>query len=106
MAFKNNAAGQHMNAEVAAMSGQVFSQYSHLVDLGRMVGYGEDEDDPQSDDPLEALVLDLLAVRPNATGQIVNTMIDPILRKHLTPMDSNSQIYKIMEHWSKGRILS
>lgn len=42
MSFKRMAAAQHMNAEVALMSAQVFSQFTHLADMGSMIGYGEE----------------------------------------------------------------
>jgi hypothetical protein len=86
-----------MNAEVAAMSAMVFSQFTHLAEMGSMVGYGEQKED-LADDPLEALVLDLLAMdNPTAAS------VDLVVQKHLKAPDSESNIVAVMKSaWKKN----
>jgi hypothetical protein len=95
MAFKNMSGAQHMNAEVAAMSAMVFSQYTHLVEAGACIGYGDQVE--ENDDPMEALVLDLLVIGKPSAGAV-----DLMVRKHLKVVDSDSEITALMKSvWMK-----
>lgn len=103
--FKRMAASQHMNAEVAAMSAQVFSQFTHLVDLGAMVGYGEtDKAEPITDDPTEALILDLLELTPGASGEITREQVELVIDRHTKLASQNGEIAALMHSWQRKRV--
>jgi len=79
MSFKHMSGAQHMSAEVARMSAQVFNQYNHLADMGSMIGYGLDDKEPLSDDPMEALILDLLSM--DAPSSLT---VEAVVMKHMS----------------------
>ncbi len=102
MSYKRMAAAQHMNAEVAAMSAMVFSQYTHLVDMGSMVGYGEsDKAEPFSDDPMESLVLELLELTPGASGVITKQQVELVMQRHAKAVGNDNAI---MAAWNRKRV--
>lgn len=105
MSFKRMAAAQHMNAEVAVMSAMVFSQFTHLADIGSMVGYGEtDVAEPITNDPMEAFILDLLSLEPGASGEITRQQVDLVIGHHAKLADQNGEITAIMQSWQRKKV--
>lgn len=95
MSYKRMTASQHMAAAVAAMSEIVFSQYTYLENAGASIGYGDMEE--KNDDPMEALVLDLLL--QDAPSALT---CDAILQKHMRMADSTSGIVALRRSaWKK-----
>lgn len=105
MSFKRMAAAQHMNAEVAVMSAMVFSQFTHLADMGSMVGYGEtDVAEPITNDPMEAFILDLLSLEPGASGEITRQQVDLVIGHHAKLEDANGEVAAVMKAWQRKRV--
>lgn len=105
MSFKRMAASQHMNAEVAVMSAMVFSQFTHLADMGSMVGYGEtDVAEPITNDPIENLILDLLLLEPGVSGTITRQQVELVMQQHAKLEDANGEVAAVMKAWQRKRV--
>jgi hypothetical protein len=105
MAFKNLSGAQHMNAEVSKMMHQVFSGHSHLIETaGTCIGYGEVEGgETLSDDPYEAMILDLLSLDPGAAPELNASQVRLVLQRHAKMQgDCEGSIEKLMRSaWVK-----
>ena len=82
MAYSRADVENFVGTEVAAMSAQVSSQNTHLEDVSWLVVVDGEDRDVQSDDPNDALALDLRSMLAGATGKINRAQVELVLQKH------------------------